>query len=260
MNSKPLVLTLSLLSTSVFAQERLASQVIKWSEQEVIERPVAQQRKILETTTPTLSLFKVHATTLFPKGFLKEHYTQANEEMLIIKEGVLHLTINGVSKNLPAGSLALIMPEDTRKLENISSQNVTYYVFQFFSKDSTNTARGKSSGGSVMIPWEEAKFIENPKGGRKDFLNRPTNMLNRLEVHTTMLNPGIMSHAAHTHLPAEIILPIQLEMGSSHVEEYINEKTHAATDGDVIFLQSMDLHGIKNVGKKQVTYFAFQFD
>jgi hypothetical protein len=25
-------------------------------------------------------------------------------------------------------------------------------------------------------------------------------------------------------------------------------------------LQSMDLHGIKNVGKKQVTYFAFQFD
>ncbi len=260
MKNRKSIIILFFISFYCFAQEKISSQVITWDSMPITERPLANYRKVLESTTPSLSLFKVHATTQFPKNMPRDLYNQANEEMIIVKEGTLHVMINNESKNLGPGSVALIMPDDMRSLRNYSDKNVVYYVFQFFAKEDVNVKRGKENGGSMMVSWDELQYKVNEKGGRRDFFNRPTAMLQRLEVHATTLNPGIMSHPAHTHEPAEIILPIKFEEGEGLVEEYFYEKANKAKDGDVIFLQSMDLHGIKNIGKKKVTYFAFQFN
>jgi (S)-ureidoglycine aminohydrolase len=114
----------------------------------------------------------------------------------------------------------------------------------------------------LMINWDEVPFKAHDKGGRKDFFNRPTSMTKRFEMHTTTLNEGLMSHPAHTHKAAEIIFLVnsQNDEATSQAQETIDGTWHDAKVGDIIFLQSNSLHGIRNSGKGTCTYFAFQFE
>ena len=79
--------------------EPVVSKVYKWSDLEVVKRTKGDVRPILEGTTPHFKLFKVHATTVNPKSRMRDsEYTQENEELLIIKEGVLTVTVEGKTK------------------------------------------------------------------------------------------------------------------------------------------------------------------
>ena len=246
------------------AQDKpMESKVYYWNDLTAVKRPQGEARPILEGTTPDFKLFKVHASTLLPKGRMKkEAYTQENEELIIVKEGELTVTIEGKTKVLKAGGVALIMSNDLRETENKSDANTTYYVFQFNSVQPVDIERGKKAGGSLMLNWDEVAFKPHDKGGRKDFFNRPTSMNKRLEMHTTTLNAGLMSHPAHTHKAAEIIFLInsQKDEAKSQAQETIDGNWQEAKVGDIIFLQSNSLHGIRNTGTGTCTYFAFQFE
>ena len=261
---KAIFVTVFFVQNIVFAQSNLIeSKIYKWEDLAVIKRPQGEARQILEGTTPQFKLLKVHATTLLPKSRMrKEAYTQENEELIIVKEGELTVTIDGETKILKAGGLALIMSGAMRASENTTDANTTYYVFQFNSTEPVDIERGKKAGGSLLLNWDEVAFKAHDKGGRKDFFNRPTSMCTRFEMHTTTLNEGLMSHPAHTHKAAEIIFLVnsQRQEIASQAQEIINNTWYDAKVGDIIFLQSNDLHGIRNSGKGTVTYFAFQFE
>lgn len=261
---KKLILFLIMTQNMVFSQGKLVeSKVYKWDDLVVAKRPQGEARQILEGTTPHFKLFKVHASTLLPKGRMRpEAYRQENEELIIVKEGELTVTIEGKTKVLKAGGIALIMSDDLRENVNMSDKITTYYVFQLNSVEPVDIERGKKAGGSLVLNWDEIAFKPHDKGGRKDFFNRPTSMCKRFEMHTTTLNEGLMSHDAHKHNPAEIIFLIDSQANEkySKAQETINGVWHDAKVGDIIFLQSNDLHGIKNVGKGTCTYFAFQFE
>ena len=61
---------------------------------------------------------------------------------------------------------------------------------------------------------------------------------------------------------AEVIFLInsQKDEATSQAQETIDGKWLDAKVGDIIFLQSNSLHGIRNTGKETCTYFAFQFE
>jgi (S)-ureidoglycine aminohydrolase len=105
-----------------------------------------------------------------------------------------------------------------------------------------------------MINWNDPEFKKSERGGRRDFFNRPTSQLQKFEMHTTALNPGLDSHAPHTHKEEEIVLILR---GS--VEMHIAGKLIPASRGDLVFLSSMVPHALKNTGKEQCEYFAFQW-
>lgn len=262
-NLIPLVVITFFAQNVCFAQEKVSeSKVFRWDDLAVVKRPQGEARLILEGSTPHFKLFKIHATTVVPKGRMrKEAYTQENEELIIVKEGELTVTIEGKTKVLKAGGIALIMSGDMRETVNLSESNTTYYVFQY-KKDTIDIDRGKKAGGSILMNWDETTFKSHDKGGRRDFFNRPTSMSKRFEMHTTTLNEGLMSHEAHQHKAAEIILLVNSQGNEkdSKAQETINGVWHDSKVGDVIFLQSNDWHGIKNVGKDTCTYFAFQFE
>ncbi len=261
---KRLILLFCLFQSLAFSQSKpMESKVYYWNDLTAVKRPQGEARQILEGTTPDFNLFKVHASTLLPKGRMKkEAYTQENEELIIVKEGELTVTIEGKTKVLKAGGMALIMSNDLRETENRSDGNTTYYVFQFNSVLPVDLERGKKAGGSLMLNWDEVAFKPHDKGGRKDFFNRPTSMNKRLEMHTTTLNAGLMSHPAHTHKAAEIIFLVnsQKDEATSQAQETIDGNWYDAKVGDIIFLQSNSLHGIRNTGTGTCTYFAFQFE
>jgi (S)-ureidoglycine aminohydrolase len=261
---KKLILFFCLIQNIAFPQSKpIESKVYFWNNLVVNKKSQGESRPILDGTTPDFKLCKVHASTLLPKSRMrKESYMQENEELIIVKEGELTVTIEGKTKVLKAGGLALIMSNDVRETENRSDGNTTYYVFQFNSVTPVDLERGKKAGGSLMINWDEVPFKPHDKGGRKDFFNRPTSMTKRFEMHTTTLNEGLMSHPAHTHKAAEIIFLVnsQGNEATSQAQETIDGTWQDAKVGDIIFLQSNSLHGIRNSGKGTCTYFAFQFE
>lgn len=239
------------------------SKVYYWNDLTVTKRPQGESRPILEGTTPSFKLFKVHATTLYPKGRMRPApYTQENEEMIIVKEGELTVTIEGKTKKLGPGGVALIMSGDMRETQNMTDANTTYYVFQLNSYALADVERSKKAGGSLLINWDETQFKGHDKGGRRDFFNRATSMATRFEMHITTLTGNWMSHPAHQHNAAEILLLInsQDDEINSQAQESIDGKWIDAKVGDIIFLNSNVPHGIRNTGKGSCTYFAFQFE
>jgi (S)-ureidoglycine aminohydrolase len=261
---KNLILLFCLIPSLAFSQGKpIESKVYYWNDLTVNKRPQGESRPILEGTTPDFKLCKIHASTLLPKSRMrKEAYSQENEELIIVKEGELTVTIEGKTKILKAGGMALIMSNDIRETENRSDGNTTYYVFQYNSTEQVDVERGKKAGGSLMLNWDEVAFKPHDKGGRKDFFNRPTAMSKRFEMHTTTLNAGLLSHPPHTHKAAEIIFLInsQGNEATSQAQESIDGNWQDAKVGDIIFLQSNSLNGIRNTGKGTCTYFAFQFE
>ena len=144
-----LIITVGLIPKIIFAQNQpIESKVFAWVDLPITKNPKAEQRQILEGTTPSFKTFKVHATTLHPHSFLKPIHRQENEELIIIKEGELTVTIEGKTKKLSAGGIALMLAGDERGFENTSDTNVTYYVFQYESYLPVDKERGKKAGTS----------------------------------------------------------------------------------------------------------------
>ena len=106
----------------------------------------------------------------------------------------------------------------------------------------------------MFYDWDDVAFTATSKGGKRQFMRRPTATLNELEMHVTTLNEGVTSHAEHIHSDEEIILVIKGE-----VEESINGTGYKAGPGSLFLLVDEDSHEISNAGKGQCEYFAFRW-
>jgi (S)-ureidoglycine aminohydrolase len=260
-----LLLLLLLVGQLVFAQTTapIVSKVYRWSDLQVVKRPKGEARPILEGITPHFKLFKVHATTINPHSRMRDsEYTQENEELIIVKEGVMTVTVEGKTKELKPGGIALIMSGDKRSLVNNTDKSATYYVFQLNSIAPLDIERGNAAGGSLLLNWDETEFKGHDKGGRRNFFDRPTSMCNRFEMHVTTLTGNWMSHPAHRHPAAEILLLVNSQAGEadSQAQETIDGVWQDSKVGDIIFLNSNISHGLRNTSKGSCTYFAFQFE
>jgi (S)-ureidoglycine aminohydrolase len=241
------------LSLSVSAQfSSIPAAVYRWEGVPVSKKANSEQRVLLEGTTPAFTHVKVHATTVAGGKAAHAGHTHADEELIIVKEGKLNVTIEGKTETLEKGSIALIMPNDEHALANGGKEPVTYYIMRY---ETAKPLPERKSAGSFVKHWNELEYKTHDKGGRRNVFDRATPHSERFEMHITTLNEGLMSHPPHTHEAAEILLLIEGE-----AEESIDGKWNPAKVGDIIFLQSMVPHAIRNTGKKPCTYFAFQFE
>lgn len=112
------------------------------------------------------------------------------------------MTINKKPSALKAGSVVLILPSDTYSLSNLNKTETTCTVLSYKSKKNNSD---KEHGKSTIYNIEDIPFKKTEKGGRRDFFNRSTFMLERLELHITYLNEGLESHPPHRHIAEEII-------------------------------------------------------
>lgn len=203
--------------------------------------------------TKFLESLRMHHTTLKPGHQLRpSHIQETDEELIIVQEGKLTVTINKETKEVGPGSVIVILAGDDQMMNNFGNTNASYYVLIYKSKKSRV---GLEKGKSAMLDWNETVFKAHDKGGRRDFFNRPTGTLDRLEMHVTFLNEGLKSHEPHKHLAEEIILMIDGDATMS-----VDDKVFQGGKGDLFYLPSGSFHGIQNTGKGQASYFAFQFN
>ncbi|HMK18345.1 MAG TPA: cupin domain-containing protein [Chitinophagaceae bacterium] len=234
--------------------DSILSGVYYWNKLEPVKEDTRVRRQVLEGKTFALEYFEIHASTLEPGKAPHPPHTHADqEELIIVKEGQVKITINGQSKIVGPGSIAFAIPGDEHGIENAGKTQATYYILKYIGK-LPNIERGKQAGGSFMLDWNELKTSNTGKGYRRDFFNRATSQLKQFEMHTTALNADSVSHAPHTHVQEEIVLILR-----GNVEMYIDGKLYKGAAGDLYFLSANVPHALKNVGKEQCEYFAFQW-
>jgi (S)-ureidoglycine aminohydrolase len=255
---KPLLVCLLVVQAAPMQAQKTDSLppfIYNWDKLTPVKEDTRIRRQIMEGSTTSLAAFEGHTSTLEPGKIPHPPHTHADqEELIIVKEGKVKVTINGVSNILGPGSIAYAIPGDNHGIENAGTVPAIYYVFKYKSKLPMDLARAKQNGGSFMINWDTVKVAKTEKGQRREFFNKPTSQLVKFEMHTTALNAGLDSHAPHTHREEEIILILR-----GNVTMHIGNSFYKAGPGDVVFLASGVPHALKNTGSEQCEYFAFQW-
>lgn len=259
MNRKALnILTFLIVSKMAIAQQSdsLLSAVYHWDKLEAKKEETRIRRQVLEGKTFALSYFEIHASTLEPGKSPHAPHTHADqEELIIVKEGYLKISIKDSTRILGPGSVAMAMPGDEHGFSNGGTVPVSYFIIKYKSRMPMDKERAIKAGGSFMIDWNELSVALGSKGHRRNFFDRPTSQLRQFEMHTTALNVDSVNHAPHTHEQEEIVLILR-----GNVEMQIGDTFYKASAGDIYFLSSNMRHGLlKNIGKEQCEYFAFQW-
>ena len=226
------------------------------------KEPTGQKRKnifsvaLFEGKAHDMEWLQVSAVVIIPVLEKNDMEVPVNEEhLLIIKSGTLTIIIKDSTYTIGAGSIALLMPGEVYSIQNQGNDSCRYYVLKYRSRLPVNTERGKTSGSSLVKDWNKIEFKPHDKGGRRDFFERPTAMCKRFEMHVTTLKEGLKSHDPHKHRAEEIVLIVDGE-----TEMQIGEKFYKGSSGDIYYISSDVLHGIRNEGKENCSYFAFQFE
>ena len=242
-------------TTMAQKNDSLLSVVYSWNKLGPVKEDTRVRRQVLEGKTFALSYFEIHASTLEPgKAPHPPHVHDDMEELMIVKEGQVKITIAGKSRLLGPGSIAFAMPGDEHGIENAGNTRATFFILKYKSKLPMDLERAKQAGGSFMLDWNDLKTNNTGKGYRRDFFNRGTSQLTQFEMHTTALNKDSVSHAPHIHVQEEIILLLR-----GNVTMHIDGKLIPASAGDIVFLSSGIPHALLNTGKEQCEYFAFQW-
>jgi (S)-ureidoglycine aminohydrolase len=242
--------------------QQITSDVYAWKSAPVEKTKTGSRRVLVDGAATDFAFMRIAAITLEKGKSAKVSDPADFEQMIVVKDGSLKITINGQAKTVVRGSVAIVMPGDKRSFANAAEGDATYYVLSYRSKNPSDAERGKKAGGSFVMDWNDVKYVPrgDGKGGTRQFFSRATAMGQRMDLHATTLNPGQSSHDPHHHRAEEMLI-----MLDGDVEEYLGPaekdgRRKCATDGDIIYLVSNEWHGITNVGTKPALYFAFQFE
>lgn len=213
-------------------------------------------KKIMSGSAAILAEHTIYGVGLAKGATRLYNNTESQERFFIVKNGPLTIILNSnAAVILDRGSVVSVMPGDRVIIQNNGEAAGAFYEMVYHSIKPVDAERGKKAGGSFIINWKDVAFKPTDKGGTRQFFDRQTAMLNRFDIHVTQLNEGFKSHDPHTHTNEEIIL-----MLDGNAEMQIGTDHQKANPGDVVFLNSMVLHNLTNVGKTPCLYFAIQWN
>jgi (S)-ureidoglycine aminohydrolase len=213
----------------------------------------AQPETLLAGESTLLEYIEVTYRALSPHSLIDQRID--DELLFLVRTGQVSVTVNHKDTQVvgPA-SVALIMPGDQVRLRNESDEAVSFYLMRYRAKEPAEAERGAEAGGSLVVGFDNLEFQPHDRGGLYSYFDRATAMTSNFEMHVTRLDEGITSHPPHTHRSEEIILMIH-----GKAEELINGEAFHLKTGELVFLDSMVPHGIRNRGSGTCMYFAFQW-
>jgi (S)-ureidoglycine aminohydrolase len=240
----------------IFSQNQIKSGVYHLAGTAKEAKTSGYRQSIFSGETIDFKPFSVHYTTVNAGQKSHDPHKHLTEELIIVKEGEIMLTVEGVENRLKVGDVVIIKPNDMHGMVNNGKKSATYMVMIYENKNNENSPTIKPAINKThIVRWDSTDYKKHDLGGRRNFIDNKTAQAKRFEMHTTTLLKGKQSHPPHTHRASEILVPIE-----GKTEEYIDGQWIKAEIGDIIFLESGASHAIRNVGRKKCTYFAFQFE
>jgi mannose-6-phosphate isomerase-like protein (cupin superfamily) len=87
-------------------------------------------REILQGVTHEGYHLELHETDLAPGSMPHPPHHHAHEEIFLIREGTLEVTINGKSSSFGPGSVAYIASNQEHGIRNVGSTHAQYFVLE----------------------------------------------------------------------------------------------------------------------------------
>jgi len=112
------------------APGRMGSSIFDWSKLEARATKTGERRDVTDKPTSTLANFECHITTLKAGESPHAPHHHPDEEIVLVKEGQMDVTINGVTQRAGPGSVVLITSGDEHGWKNVGDTPATYYVMR----------------------------------------------------------------------------------------------------------------------------------
>lgn len=125
-------LWIALAAMTLSAQQ--PSAIFDWSKLEVRKTATGERRQIVNAPTATYANFESHVTTLEPGIAAHAPHRHADEEIVVIKDGTLEVTINGKTETAGPGSMLFFAANDLHGMKNAGTTRATYYVIRIVTK------------------------------------------------------------------------------------------------------------------------------
>jgi mannose-6-phosphate isomerase-like protein (cupin superfamily) len=118
-------------STALAQKGVLESKVLPYEEMPVHRSNGNESRPILSGELHGGGPLEVHQTRLASGGMPHPPHHHVHEEMFLIREGTLEVTISGKSSRLGPGSVAFVGSNDTHGVRNPGTTPAEYFVVAF---------------------------------------------------------------------------------------------------------------------------------
>jgi uncharacterized cupin superfamily protein len=109
-------------------KERLPSHAFPHQDMTAAKSGTILMRQILNGGTHTGYLIDLHESELPPGEAPHPPHRHVHEEMLLMREGSLEVTIDGVSTRLGPGSVAYLASNQLHGWRNLGATTATYFV------------------------------------------------------------------------------------------------------------------------------------
>ena len=109
----------------------LTSSVFDWTTIEAKTTKTGARRDFFDGPTATLDEFECHVTTLNPGEAPHAGHRHPEEELIIVKDGTIESTQNGVTKRVGPGSIIFEASNDFHGLRNVGQTPATYHVIKW---------------------------------------------------------------------------------------------------------------------------------
>ena len=126
-------------ATQSWPARAMSSAVFDWEAIPAKPTDVRLLRQFFQSPTATLDELEVHATTLAPGESSHPPHRHPNEELVIVKEGVLEAYSNGARQRIGPGSVIFNASNELHAVTNVGDAPATYHVINW-------QARGQKSG------------------------------------------------------------------------------------------------------------------
>jgi quercetin dioxygenase-like cupin family protein len=115
------------------ADPTMGSAALEWNSLAAKETDVGQLRNVFRAPTATLNELEIHVTTLRPGISSHAPHKHPNEELVIIKEGLLEALVDGQYKRVGPGSVIFNASNQLHSIRNVGDGPATYHVINWTS-------------------------------------------------------------------------------------------------------------------------------
>ena len=182
------------------------------------------------------------------------------EELILVRDGDLDISINGQKHRAGPGSLAFFASNDLHNATNVGDKPATYYVVNFYTDAVHAMPDQAAAARSVpgMLPssvFDCATMPATPTafGTHANVIDSPTLTFLRLESHVTTLRPG-SGTPANSRDPGDELFIVK----SGAIEATINGATRRVEAGSCFYVAPNDRRSFRNAGADAAVYLGHQ--
>ena len=173
----------------------LPTTFVDWDALVARDTPQAVSRPIFDNPTAGMDKLGMHSTALKPGMTLHAPHHHAAEELLLIKEGEVFVSINGKKHRAGPGYLIFFASHDAHGIENLGDKNALYYVMNIWPPAARTTPDKPAAEQNVpgklpssVIDCESVTATPTASGSVATICDSPTLTFSRLASRLITLN------------------------------------------------------------------------